>query len=85
MRRFCARPSAVSLEAIGLVSPNPAAVSRSGAMPASMSHSTTARARLAQFPVIVRIALMIGMAGNLQSGLGTAHQAVSNRLEPRFR
>ncbi len=33
VRRFCARPSSVSLEAHGLVSPNPAEVTRVASMP----------------------------------------------------
>src|SRR5574343_1347771 len=46
-RRFWARPSGVSLSAVGLVSPRPTATRRSGAMPFSMNRRTMLTARAA--------------------------------------
>jgi hypothetical protein len=55
MRRFLARPSGVSLDATGLVSPNPFAFSRLGFTPCDWKKATTYEARFSDRSVLLLI------------------------------
>src|ERR1035441_10686797 len=83
-RRFFALPASVALSAIGLVLPKPLAVSRSPAIPCSVSQVTIALARLRERLIVGIAAHVVRVSLDLDLDRGTFLQQIQNLLQHRI-
>src|SRR5664280_1202400 len=83
-RRFFALPASVALSAIGLVLPKPLAVSRSPAIPCSVSQVTIALARFRERLIVSIAAHVVRVSLDLDLDRGTFLQQIQNLLQHRI-